>query len=321
MLASLLKLGTVFVEKQKPIQVHEEKCTLSRHKASSCQACKEVCPTNAIDLTNGPHIDWSCIHCGLCTSVCPTEALELKNQPFQAYYTSMKKKAEQHQALCFHCPAFAELQNDSSAFQVQCLGQLDDTAIQLAIAYEVKEFYFFTKPCKSCEVTQGKFLFDQRFAQWKKRWPELSWEKTEQIDTFKWKEPSDEETTDPHLLDRREFFLQIGKQTKETVITSVIKEKEKSPWENGELNRQKSIRLQVQQKWIQPKVKQSDPMMQKRLTFDQSCTFCGVCEKVCPTAAIKIDKENHQQVWYQEKCIDCQLCLDVCFREAIKRSE
>lgn len=45
------------------------------------------------------------------------------------------------------------------------------------------------------------------------------------------------------------------------------------------------------------------------------CTACGVCEKVCPTKAIKMVKDKNgftYPVIYEEKCINCGLCINKC---------
>ena len=45
-----------------------------------------------------------------------------------------------------------------------------------------------------------------------------------------------------------------------------------------------------------------------------SCTACGVCEKVCPTAAIA--QEDGKMVTDAEKCILCMACITACPQQA-----
>lgn len=45
-----------------------------------------------------------------------------------------------------------------------------------------------------------------------------------------------------------------------------------------------------------------------------SCTACGVCEKVCPTAAIA--QEDGKMVTDTEKCILCLACITACPQQA-----
>ena len=49
---------------------------------------------------------------------------------------------------------------------------------------------------------------------------------------------------------------------------------------------------------------------------DSNCTSCGLCEKVCPDDAIKI--ENGKPVWIEKKCQHCTACINRCPEEAIQ---
>ncbi|MFR8956919.1 MAG: 4Fe-4S dicluster domain-containing protein, partial [Collinsella intestinalis] len=50
-------------------------CLACKSEKSSCHACMDVCPVNAIEIEDGA-IDVldSCRKCGLCVAACPTEA-------------------------------------------------------------------------------------------------------------------------------------------------------------------------------------------------------------------------------------------------------
>ena len=54
-------------------KVNEELCT-------GCGACVEVCPVEAIRLSNGKaQIDGEkCVDCGVCVGECPTDAIRLE---------------------------------------------------------------------------------------------------------------------------------------------------------------------------------------------------------------------------------------------------
>ena len=49
-------------------------CLVCKHEESSCTACLDACPVEAIDIEDGG-IDVldSCRKCGLCAAACPTE--------------------------------------------------------------------------------------------------------------------------------------------------------------------------------------------------------------------------------------------------------
>jgi len=44
----------------------------------------------------------------------------------------------------------------------------------------------------------------------------------------------------------------------------------------------------------------------------KKCSFCGLCEAVCPQKAIVMNKDDHNLVYSQEKCIQCGKCVKSC---------
>ncbi|HIC91805.1 MAG TPA: 4Fe-4S dicluster domain-containing protein [Syntrophaceae bacterium] len=57
-----------------PAIIDKEKCT-------TCGACVEACPVEAISLNDVAHINGDkCIECGTCISVCPNRAITLEGR-------------------------------------------------------------------------------------------------------------------------------------------------------------------------------------------------------------------------------------------------
>jgi dissimilatory sulfite reductase (desulfoviridin) alpha/beta subunit len=44
----------------------------------------------------------------------------------------------------------------------------------------------------------------------------------------------------------------------------------------------------------------------------QDCTFCGVCEAVCPTNAVKVDKDTPALSFTESGCVYCGKCVKSC---------
>jgi anaerobic sulfite reductase subunit C len=47
-----------------------------------------------------------------------------------------------------------------------------------------------------------------------------------------------------------------------------------------------------------------------------ACNFCGLCEAVCPTQAIEVDKQNGSLLFDEQKCNFCGKCITPCPGEA-----
>lgn len=61
-------------------------------------------------------------------------------------------------------------------------------------------------------------------------------------------------------------------------------------------------------RWIVPKI-------------SENCTFCGVCETLCPQKAIHVDKESKQirlDLW---KCSACETCKNTCMNHGINEMD
>jgi len=48
------------------------------------------------------------------------------------------------------------------------------------------------------------------------------------------------------------------------------------------------------------------------------CDQCQDCERICPSAAIKVDPETKKIEWSPFKCIYCHACVRTCMHEAIE---
>lgn len=60
------------------------------------------------------------------------------------------------------------------------------------------------------------------------------------------------------------------------------------------------------------------PFAFRRRSITQlDCTFCGRCEKVCPTQAISIDPKTKTGTLSSYDCIQCNLCSDSCKSKAV----
>jgi formate hydrogenlyase subunit 6/NADH:ubiquinone oxidoreductase subunit I len=50
---------------------------------------------------------------------------------------------------------------------------------------------------------------------------------------------------------------------------------------------------------------------------DDKCILCGNCARRCPAAAIEINKDKGELVFYPASCIICFVCAEACNKDAI----
>jgi formate hydrogenlyase subunit 6/NADH:ubiquinone oxidoreductase subunit I len=48
------------------------------------------------------------------------------------------------------------------------------------------------------------------------------------------------------------------------------------------------------------------------------CIFCSMCERRCPTGAIKVDKSKGSWSIGRNQCIQCNYCNEVCPKKCLK---
>ena len=49
----------------------------------------------------------------------------------------------------------------------------------------------------------------------------------------------------------------------------------------------------------------------------EACIFCGLCGKKCPTAAIRVSRDNKSWEIDRLKCITCNACVESCPKKCL----
>ncbi len=53
------------------------------------------------------------------------------------------------------------------------------------------------------------------------------------------------------------------------------------------------------------------------LVCDDSCIFCGICVKVCPADALKVDRKEKLWEVDKEACVKCGVCIEKCPKKSL----
>ncbi len=50
----------------------------------------------------------------------------------------------------------------------------------------------------------------------------------------------------------------------------------------------------------------------------ESCVFCGLCARKCPTVAIAVAREHKRLTIEHLRCIACGVCVDACNKDSLR---
>jgi ech hydrogenase subunit F len=67
---------------------------------------------------------------------------------------------------------------------------------------------------------------------------------------------------------------------------------------------------------FEPKVYPAGARGQVRIELEK-CTFCGICQKKCPTAALAVSRETRAWTIDRMRCISCNACVEACPKKCL----
>ncbi len=300
-----------------PINAAPHLCLKLRHRNSSCRACVEVCPCDAISLNTSLQIDFSkCAGCGACVNICPTHVFRLNGLSYELLLSQLdKNKLEQ-----LACSQLAEMEN---AVRIPCLGYLDESFLISAAMLDHGPIVINISNCRKCDFRPGVragikslkrakqllsiFGIDKKLS--------VSYERTDSIRSLK----------NRRVYSRKEFFSHLGIGVRKRVGDAI-----ESTVESGSRTKvtlepkipQKRSRLfeQIQKlgQVISGQIS-TDNLPFSMPDINHSCNGCGMCVTFCPTGALKMYRLEDQQVvdFDIQNCLACDLCRDICPEKAI----
>lgn len=122
--------------------------TINNKKCSGCFACKDICPSNAIELEQAedgfiyPSIDdTKCINCGLCLSTCPSfSSQNIETSSFKTYYfKSVDKEVKDSTSGGFFYEAAKNIINQNGVIYGSALVELKAKHIRVTSLDEIKQ--------------------------------------------------------------------------------------------------------------------------------------------------------------------------------------
>lgn len=302
------------------------RCVRMLHQASACLKCAEACHAHAISVKPGSvAVDAaSCTGCGACAAACPAEALYMR-APGVEQSEAFLERAKTAETLSIACEEAAKDARRMADLKTACLETMDMSLLAVLAAEragEKFELHFIHGACERC-ARAGACLNPLKHAE--------GWKKTLSVTA---PEAKVEIHSAPKTVDssRRQFWGRLLRKAEIDVKPDV-------PFDEASLAWLESVPLRTvppaRGRWLDAlgRLREKKPeafealleapgcpvLTAPKIDCD-ACTACGLCQTVCPAAALEEQKANGLTLMKvtAAKCIGCGLCADICFRNAVK---
>ena len=297
-----------------------ERCLYSQDAASTCTACLEVCPVNAITPGKPPVLDAEkCQSCLACLPVCPVGAYTADDDVASLLNCTAHLENKSVELLCSSNPdSGMGIQADSVGIRIKgCLAGLGAGAYGLLLALGLEKIILRTDACSACKwgslsgkiVSQAEHA-ERLFAAWEPGGRIISLDRLE----TSFERPVWDVNNPP--LSRRDLFRMLARQGQVAMARAMENGVSASKRQPG---RDRMRILSAVSHFPEPvsgAMVNLDGFGFATLNIDEGCTACGACAKTCPTTALIFEKNQDETrftlTFSPGKCIGCDLCNHVC---------
>lgn len=270
----------------------ESRCLLYRNSVGGCDRCYQACPKGAVRL-EGWRVELDevlCTGCGLCTGVCPGVALEY---PLGAIQEALIRG--KGQLRCSKAEGKGE--------EVLCLGRLTPGLLAEA-GSRFGKLTLARGECAGCRVGgPGVPEHLERMVEEARRYfPGL------EVEVVEGALPGEP-------VGRRELFralLGSARRTAAEVLPELPLPQE--PEEKG---------LPAELRLRRAAARRAEGVRWPKVRVEEGCTLCPVCTNVCPTEALRREREGEEYVLYLkvEACTGCGACVESCPPQVMRLEE
>ena len=323
--------------KEKP-RANTIPCLKCKYEKSSCRACLDVCPVDAIDIEDGGiDIRDNCRKCGLCVAVCPTEAFVSPRLQPKKLYDAIASAAAAHDTAYVTCTRALRRLPRENEVVVACVGDITaETWFSILADYPNVSVYLPLDICTACRNAQGEEMLGDAIAT-AEEWSGAGMGLEVDADALT--------CTKKREYERKEFMDNIVRSTGLTVsklnpavaaVTSVtqrlrdhsnrITALEKTLNTACGANAEKRRRILIQGRQLLLSTLQQHPELAENVRVQipeidhDRCTLCGACMKQCPTFACDLSGTGNVTI-EPTYCIGCGLCVEVCEDRALTMVE
>jgi ferredoxin len=322
-----------FVHGQPVIQFTQTQCVRDKNIHATCDLCVNVCPTGAIRLDSEiPElIVEKCIRCGVCLYACPIGAFERYDGLYKLLHCA--EFIVDHEILDIACahhpsPAITDGSSDGVIQTNNCLSGLGYSAYIGLLAVGVQNIRVRVDACSTCPLRVLQTQIEHSVANTLRILSLFGFEERIKIvssaDPTWRKLPLYDSQNMP--VSRRAFFSVLSPETS-SVSRTIVPVDEDQPETGKYTPRERrrlltALRMLVDSNTDLPPHATIEAIGFAQFNVLSSCTACGLCERVCPTEALRVDKcdTTFAITFAPHLCTDCGLCVGYCETGALRPS-
>lgn len=302
------------------------RCLHSQDQHSECAACFSVCPVQAITAGKPPVLNLElCQSCLACLPACPMGAYRADDDVANLLNCATHIDAQPVELICgLHTHPEAGVDSESLGIQVHgCLAGLGMGAYLTLSALGITRIISRTDACRDCK--------------WQTLDPEIH-KQTERANRFlsAWGRGETITCVDEvelpvaralwdaknPPLSRRDLFRMMARQGQVAMARAMENGAAPSERKPG---RDRLRLLSAVSHLPAPQAENSSHCLEglnfATLTVSEACSACGACARVCPTEALRFEKNDEELTFslsfFAQNCIGCGLCDHVCLPNAI----
>lgn len=297
------------------VEIKYNACKNYMNNSVICNECINVCPSNALKLKNKiPMIDYDkCTNCGLCISTCKVLAFDNKKRK----YSDIIKQITDFPDSNITCE---EAFNYVKGIKIPCYLNIDFNLLCKISDYK-DTVTFYLGSCSSCFVSNIEAVIEH-FTNLQKELDYYSIPLTINLRMKKMKDTNDRFVEG---LTRRELLKKLSLQELREFKFPDQRHKKRKVSKKDSNRKRILIKRDLFNNTLEKNENTANVELPDNqfLTINEleKCNGCGICEKICPTGAIKWEDNNQSSnlIFNSKDCIACKKCL-ACPENAIKYS-